>query len=358
MINVTKVFLPPLDEYIELLKGVWERNHITNHGPLVTELETKLKDFLGVKHLYFVSNGTVALQIAIKALALKKDIITTPFSYVATTSSAVWEGLNTVFADIDPDTLCIDPNEIEAKITPETEAILATHVYGNSCDVEAIEYLAKKYNLKVIYDGAHAFNTHVKGTNILNYGDISTLSFHATKLFHSCEGGAIITNDDDLAHKISYLRNFGHNGAEKFWGIGINGKNSELHAAMGLSLFPYIPQIIKSRKEVSELYSRKLDFNVIRKPQLHADITYNFAYYPIILQNETKLNNVVEALQAEHIFPRRYFYPSLNTLHYLEYQHCSISEQIASCVLCLPLYYGLEEKHIDLITSIVNAQAR
>jgi dTDP-4-amino-4,6-dideoxygalactose transaminase len=354
MINVTKVFLPPLEEYVELIKGVWERNHITNHGPLVTALEEQLKQYLGVKHLFFVSNCTVAIQIAIKALALKNQIITTPFSYVATTSAAVWEGLEPVFADIDEETLCIDTASIIAKITPQTEAILATHVYGNSCQVKEIEAIAKQYNLKVIYDGAHAFNTKLNGNSILNYGDISTLSFHATKLFHSCEGGAIITNDDALAHKISYLRNFGHNGAEKFHGIGINGKNSELHAAMGLSLFPYIDKIIASRKSISLTYSEYINFDKVKKPILHPAIDYNFAYYPIIFQSEEILLRVIDALNQYDIFPRRYFYPSLNTLHYVKPQTCVVSENIACRILCLPLYYGLEESNIQQIASIIN----
>lgn len=354
MINVTKVFLPPLEEYVELIKGVWERNHITNHGPLVTALEEQLKQYLGVKHLFFVSNCTVAIQIAIKALDLKNQIITTPFSYVATTSAAVWEGLEPVFADIDEATLCIDTASIISKITPQTEAILATHVYGNSCQVKEIEAIAQQFNLKVIYDGAHAFNTKLNGSSILNYGDISTLSFHATKLFHSCEGGAIITNDDALAHKISYLRNFGHNGAEKFHGIGINGKNSELHAAMGLALFPYIDKIINSRKSISLQYSDYINFDKVKKPTLHPALDYNFAYYPIIFQSEEILLKVVAALNQFDIFPRRYFYPSLNTLHYVKPQTCIVSESIACRILCLPLYDGLAEADIKQIANIIN----
>ena len=234
MIPVTKSFLPPIEDYIEYLKQIWDSNQLTNNGPLVKELEQKLKEYFDVKHLFFVSNGTIAEQIAIKAADLKGDIITTPFSYVATTSSIVWEGCQPVFVDIDPQTLCMNPDLIEDAITEKTTGIIPTHVYGIPCDVEKIQEIAEKHSLKVIYDAAHTFGGKYKGKSIASYGDISFLSFHATKVFHTVEGGAIITNDDELAHKISYMRNFGHNGPEDFWGVGINGNNSEFHAAMGL----------------------------------------------------------------------------------------------------------------------------
>jgi dTDP-4-amino-4,6-dideoxygalactose transaminase len=251
MINVTKTFLPPLEKYIEYLDEIWKTNHITNHGKFVLQLEKELKYYFNVKHLFLVNNGTIALQIALKALQIKGKIITTPFSYVATTSSLVWEGFEPVFADVDENSFCLDPDKIEEQITPEVKAILATHVYGNPCDVEAIAGIAGKYNLKVLYDAAHAFGVRYKGNSLLSYGDIATISFHATKLFHTAEGGAIITNNDELAHKISYMRNFGHNGPEHFWGIGINGKSSELHAALGLCILPEVNNLIKRRKELS-----------------------------------------------------------------------------------------------------------
>lgn len=201
MIPVTKPFLPPLEEYYKLVQSIWERQWLTNNGPLVNELELKLKEYLNVPHLIYVTNGTIALQIAIKALGLKGEIITTPFSYVATTSSIVWEGCTPIFVDIDPNTFNIDPTKIEAAITNETSAILATHVYGNPCDIEKIQEIADRYNLKVIYDAAHCFGTKYKGKSIFEFGDVSTTSFHATKLFHSIEGGAIITKDPDLLKK-------------------------------------------------------------------------------------------------------------------------------------------------------------
>ena len=198
MINVTKSYLPPIEEYLKYLSGIWENSWLTNQGPLVVELEKQLKDYLGVENLLFVSNGTIAIQLAIKALELKGEIITTPFSYVATTTSVIWENCTPVFADIDKNSLCIDPDKIEKLITPDTSAILATHVFGHACDILRIEEIANKYKLKIIYDGAHAFGVKVGNESIFNFGDVSTISFHATKLFHTVEGGAIITKDKEL----------------------------------------------------------------------------------------------------------------------------------------------------------------
>jgi len=351
MINVTKTYLPPLEEYMEYLKGVWEKVHVTNHGPLVTELEAKLKESLGVKHLFFVNNGTIALQIAIKALQLTGEVITTPFSYVATTSSLVWENCQPVFVDIDSDTLCLNPNLIAPAITPNTTGILATHVYGNPCAVEAIEKIAANYKLKVIYDAAHAFGVRYKDTSVLNYGDVSTLSFHATKLFHTGEGGAIVTNNDELAHRISYMRNFGHNGPEAFWGAGINGKNSELHAAMGLCVLPKVPELIAKRKAISELYDRLLQGTSLTKPVLSADMEYNYAYYPVVFSTENELLQAKADMNKNEVFPRRYFYPSLNTLNYVSGKPVPVAEDIASRVLCLPLYADLTTSEVERIVN-------
>jgi len=237
MINVTRTFFPPFTDYVAQLERVWKNEWITNRGKLVVELEEKLKARLRLGHLLFVNNGTIALQIAIKALDLGgKKIITTPFSYVATTSSIVWEGCEPVFADIDPRTLTLDPSSVEKLIDKDTKAILATHVYGYPCDIVAIESIAKKYKLKVIYDAAHCFGVELRGKSLLAYGDISTCSFHATKLFHTGEGGAIVVNDAALENKVFYMHNFGHKGPEEFQGVGVNGKSSELHAAMGLAV--------------------------------------------------------------------------------------------------------------------------
>ena len=354
MITVTKSFLPPLEDYIEYLRKIWDSNQLTNHGPLVAELEQKLKNYLGVKHLFFVSNGTIALQIAIKALDLKGEVITTPFSYVATTSSIVWEGCQPVFVDIDPQTLCINSDLIEAAITPETTAILTTHVYGIPCAVERITQIAQKHGLKVIYDAAHAFGVRYHGKSLASFGDIATLSFHATKLFHTVEGGAIITEDDAAAHRISYLRNFGHNGPEDFWGLGINGKNSEFHAAMGLCNLPHVDEVIAARKQVCGWYDSLLAETNLSRPKLPGETIYNFSYYPVIFYNEANLLNASDALNAQGIFPRRYFYPSLDQLPYVNSNHKAISTEISKRVLCLPLYTDLDYLVVQKIAEIIS----
>jgi dTDP-4-amino-4,6-dideoxygalactose transaminase len=353
MINVTKTYLPPLEEYHEYLEGIWQRVHVTNHGPLVLELEAKLKAYLGVKHFFFVNNGTIALQIALKALGLGGEIITTPFSYVATTSSIVWEGCRPVFVDIDPETLTIDAALIEEAITPSTSAILATHVYGNPCDVESIGAIASRHGLKVIYDAAHAFGVQYQGRSLLDYGDAATLSFHATKLFHTGEGGAIVTNDDGLAHRIAYMRNFGHNGPEAFWGVGVNGKSSELHAAMGLCVLPRVAQLIGLRKQISQAYDEYFAGTELRRPVLRDELAYNYAYYPVLFPSEEKLLEARDALNREQIFPRRYFYPSLNTLSYVEHRPLPVAEDASRRVLCLPLYHDLGLMDAGRIASII-----
>ena len=349
MIPVTKPFLPPKEEYDAYTDGIWKRNWLTNNGPLVNELELKLKEYLGLKHLLYVTNGTIAIQMAIKALGLKGDIITTPFSYVATTSSIVWEGCNPVFVDIDRETLNIDPAKIEAAITPNTSAILATHVYGNSCHIEKIETIAKKYNLKVIYDGAHAFGVNYKGRSIFTYGDIVTTSFHATKLYHTIEGGAVFTNDPALLKKLAYLRNFGHDGPEKFSDLGVNGKNSEFHAAMGLVNLKYISDIIQKRKAICERYDNRLEKLNATKPRLMKDCTANYAYYTVILDSKDLLLRMLERLNRANIFPRRYFYPSLGTLPYVKHYDLPLTNDISERVICLPLYTDLSIEEVDLI---------
>jgi dTDP-4-amino-4,6-dideoxygalactose transaminase len=349
MINVTKPFLPTKEEYQKYLDGIWQRNWLTNNGPLVNELELKLKQSLKLNHLLYLSNGTTALQIAIKALELKGEIITTPFSYVATTSSIVWEGCTPVFVDIDKKSLNIDPKLIEQAITPNTSAILATHVFGNPCDIDAIDSIAKKHNLKVIYDAAHCFGTNYKGQSVLNYGDISCISFHATKLFHTTEGGAVVTKSPELLEKLASLRNFGHNGPYEFKGVGINAKNSEFHAAMGLCNLNYIEQIIAKRKQDSLLYDKWLSSLNCQRPTINPLGEYNHAYYPLIFHSEAECLGVLDDLQQHNIYARRYFYPSLSTLNYVPKSACKVSEKISSHILCLPLYYDLSQSEIDMI---------
>ena len=354
MIPVTKPFLPPKSDYLDLLNGVWERNWLTNNGPLVNDLELKLKEYLEVDHLLYLSNGTIALQIAIKALELNGEVITTPFSYVATTSSIVWENCRPVFVDIDPQTLNIDPSKIEEVITNNTSGILATHVYGNPCDVEAIGQIAQKHNLKVIYDAAHCFGTTYKGKSIFEYGDVSTTSFHATKIFHTVEGGAVITKDPDLLKTMAYMRNFGHDGPEKFFGLGINGKNSEFHAAMGLVNLRHIDNVLEKRKELSLHYDNKLLNFKMQRPQLLEESVCNYAYYPIILPSVELLLKCLKSLNDNWIYPRRYFYPSLSTLPYLNCgDDLSVVNSIAPRTLCLPLYHTLYEEEIDFITRLL-----
>lgn len=354
MIPVTKPFLPPQEEYQYLLDGIWKRQWLTNMGPLASQLEMDLKDFLKVNHLLFVTNGTVALQMAIKALGIKGEIITTPFSFVATTSTIVWEGSTPVFVDIDPDTLCIDANKIEAAITENTKAILATHVYGNPCDVEAIEKIALKHNLKVIYDGAHAFGVKVNGKSIFEYGNISTCSLHATKLYHSIEGGLIITKDAELLKKIATVRNFGISGFDSFSELGINGKNSEFHAAMGIVNLKYIEDIKIKRQLIASRYEEKLKGFKHFRPKWYVNSENNNSYYPIVIENEELLLKCKEVLQLNEIGTRRYFYPSLAaSLPYLDSIEMPITDDISKRVLCLPMFYDLTIEEVDHICRLL-----
>jgi dTDP-4-amino-4,6-dideoxygalactose transaminase len=326
---------------------------LTNNGPLVGELESRLKEYLGLPYLSYLGNGTIALQLAIKALELKGEIITTPFSYVATTSAIVWEGCMPVFVDIDPETFNIDPTKIEASITPNTSAILATHCFGNPCGVEAIDSIAKKHNLKVIYDAAHCFGTLYKGQTIFSWGDISTTSFHATKLFHTIEGGAIFAKDEELNKKIAWMRNFGHHGPEKFYGVGINGKNSEVHAAMGLVNLKHIEEILGARKRQSFIYDSYLGSTSLRKPKIYDSTSFNFAYYPVVFNFAEEMLRVKTALEEHGIYPRRYFYPSLSSLNYIKNVPTPISDDIASKILCLPIYHDLLESDQQRVCNII-----
>jgi dTDP-4-amino-4,6-dideoxygalactose transaminase len=352
-VNVTKTFLPPFEEYTAMLKTAWDKGWITNNGALLQELEHELKRYLDVKNLLVCSNGTIALQMALKALNITGEVITTPFSYAATTTAILWENCTPVFVDINSNNFCIDATKITAAITNKTRAILATHVYGYPCDVEAIEKIALKHNLKVIYDAAHAFGTVYKGKSIFAYGDISTCSFHATKIFHTGEGGGIITNDNDLCRKLYLYRQFGHDG-DDYYTIGINGKNSEFHAAMGLCNLKYIDGILEKQKEKWLLYYSKLKNTGLQLLEIESNIKHNYAYFPVVFSSEAELLKIKEALNLNQIFPRRYFYPALNTLNYVNYQPCPIAESIAKKVLCLPIYYDLSDFEIDFITTLLS----
>lgn len=353
MINVTKPFLPPIGEYQELLEDIWDRNWLTNNGPLVIHLEKELEAKLSVPNLLYVTNGTVAIQMAIKALGLTGEIITTPFSYVATTSSIVWENCSPVFADIDSQSLNIDESKIEELITKQTSAILATHVFGNPCRIEQITQIAKKHKLKVIYDAAHCFGSRYKNKSVLNFGDISTISFHSTKVFHTIEGGAVIAKDAGIIKKLKLMRNFGHNGPGKFDGVGINGKNSEFHAAMGIANLKYIDHVLETRKNQHLLYDELLQGLEINKPKVVEYAETNYSYYPIILPTEEQALLVLNALASEQIFVRRYFYPSLSQLNYVKRQLTPVSDDISSRILSLPLYADLKTAEIESICRII-----
>ena len=353
MINVTKTYLPNKAKYQQYVDEIYANNWVTNNGPLVQRLEKRLAEYLGVKNIVLVSNGTVALEIAYRTLGLKGFVITTPFSFVATTSSLVTNGLLPIFADIDPNTLNIDSNKIEEAITPNTSAILGVHVFGNACEVEKIEQIANKHNLKVIYDAAHAFDVKYKDESVLNYGDISTLSFHATKLFHSIEGGALIINDDELVQKARYLINFGIKNAQEIPELGTNAKMNEFEAAMGLCVLDDIEEIKQKRKDILQNYRKELK-DLVRFQEQNENATENYSYFPVVFKSEEQLLKVQKALNEKNIFPRRYFYPSLDTLEYIEpKQVMPISRDISKRILCLPIYAELEKDVQESIIKIV-----
>lgn len=353
MLHVTKSFLPDIKEYISLLEEIWTNGQLTNDGPLVIELERKLAEYLEVEHFLYVSNGTIALQLAIKALELTGDVITTPFSYCATTTSLIWEKCNPIFADISPISLTSERVQIERVLTTDSKGILTTHVYGNCADLIDQEQLAADYQIPIIYDGAHAFGVKHKGKSIFNYGTISTCSFHATKIFHTIEGGALITRDSNLAEKLRGIRSFGHKG-DDYFAAGINGKNSEFHAAMGLINLKHFPQIKSHRQVASELYELRLPAE-IQRIRWNFDNERNYSYFPVIFSSEETLLKALNALNEAQIFPRRYFYPALNELPYLTYQACPVAEDIAKRIVCLPLSAEISSVDIERICSIISS---
>jgi dTDP-4-amino-4,6-dideoxygalactose transaminase len=353
MITVTKTYLPPIEEYNALVKKAFDNQWLTNRGELIELLEEKLKVYLKIDWITITNNGTVPLQIALKLFGKGGEIITTPFSYVATTSAIVWENCTPVFVDIHPDYLTIDETKIEQAITSRTTCILATHVFGNPCNVDVIDAIAKKHNLKVIYDAAHCFGVEYDNKSIFEFGNVSTCSFHATKLFHTAEGGAMFTKNKELQRQLFYSHNFGHDGPLAFHGLGINGKISELQAAMGLAVFPYMEEILAERKKVVDLYDTLLDFSKFKKLKIRENTKWNYSYYPVILESEEQLLQVQKRMNDNQIFPRRYFYPSLNTIPYVQNTPMPISEDTAKRILCLPLYVGLSKNEIEKIASII-----
>lgn len=356
MINVTKSFLPPLNEYVESLKRIWDTHHLTNRGEFALSLENQLEKMFDLKHCLVVANATLGIQLVIKSLNLKGQIITTPFTYIATASSIVWESCTPVFIDIDPISLCIDVTKIRKAINSSTSAILVTHVFGNPCDVDEIEIIGKEFGLYVIYDAAHAFGVNLNGRSIFSYGDVSICSFHATKLFHTGEGGAIFCNSKEIYDKVYDAHNFGHHGYEDFSCLGINGKMSELQAAMGLSILPYLNDIINKRKEIYDYYFEHLaNINGIRVVPIRNRADWNYCYLPVVLDREDLLLEIIKGCNNHNIFPRRYFYPSLNTLNFLNPVECQVSEDVAKRIMCLPLHTYMTSLDVDLIANTIKA---
>jgi dTDP-4-amino-4,6-dideoxygalactose transaminase len=358
MISVTKTYFPTMDEYIRQLEKIWQGGWLTNNAQLSRRLAESLKDYLGVPSLELVANGTLALQLSIKALGLQGEIITTPYSYVATTTAILWEGCAPVFVDIEEKTFCINPELVEAAITEKTSAILATHIYGYPCDVVKIQQIADRYNLKVIYDAAHAFGVKLAGESILVHGDCSALSFHATKPFHTAEGGGVVCKDTNLDRRISLMKKFGHIGEDDYFDIGINAKMSELHAAMGLCILPKVNDIIAYQKECSSWYDENLKNCSLQRPMLSVGLEYNYGYYPVIFQSHEVMMRVRRTLLDNDIYPRRYFHPSLNMLPFLKPElkrACPVSENISPRVLCLPLYFGLSRAEVEVICRLISS---
>jgi dTDP-4-amino-4,6-dideoxygalactose transaminase len=345
-----------MEDYTAQVQRAYNNGWLTNRGELVLELEDKLTGYLQLEQakILLMNNGTIPIQIALKCLAQGGEVITTPFSYVATTSAIVWEGCTPVFVDIHPEYLTIDESKIEQAITEKTTCILATHVFGNPCNVVEIERIANKHKLKVIYDGAHALGVNYKGKSIFEYGDVTTCSFHATKLFHTGEGGSIFCKDPSLFHQLYYSHNFGHDGPLAFHGLGINGKMSELQAAMGLAVLPYMLEILKERSKVVAYYDDNLKTDRLSRIKIRTETDWNSAYYPVLFESENHLLEIEKSLHDIEVFPRRYFYPSLTNLPYVPPSSCEIASSVSSRILCLPLFYGLSEHEVKRIASIIN----
>lgn len=352
-IYVTMPTLAPLEEVNEFMKGIWATGVMTHNGPLVQRFEKECADFLGVPNLVSCVNGTIALQMAIRALRLKGEIITTPFTFIATINSILWEGCTPIFVDIDPETLCIDPKKIEEKITYHTVGIMPVHVFGNCCDIDAIDAIAKKHNLKVIYDACHSVGVNYKGKSVFNYGDISVTSFHATKMLNTTEGGGCFTQNKEFDEKLRRIRFFGFENHADIVEDGTNGKMTEVHAAVGLANLKYLEAALEDRKKKYALYKDGLSADKTLSFQ-RINEGCNYSYFPVIFKDEETALKVMAALNAEHIFPRRYFYPSVNKFTKLvPYTPMPVSEDIASRILCLPLYFTLSEDDIQRIIKIV-----
>jgi dTDP-4-amino-4,6-dideoxygalactose transaminase len=367
-IYITRPVLPPLEEYIQLLQNIWDHKWLTNNGRYHREFEGKLCEHLGVKNCSLFANGTLALVVGLQALRITGEVITTPFSFVATTHALQWNGIQPVFCDIEDRTMNMDPEKVESLITPKTTALLPVHVYGHPCDINRYSKIADRYGLKLIYDAAHAFNVKVGDTSVLNYGDLSVLSFHATKTFNTAEGGAIITNDDKLKSRIDFLKNFGFADEVTVVAPGINAKMNEIQAALGILQLKIINKEIDCRKEISARYRKLLDgVEGITFMEELKDVTYNYSYFPILVNSQDYGKNrddLYKIFRSENIFTRRYFYPLISNFPFYRSllsaspEHLPVANKIANQVLCLPIYGELENSNVKRIVNIIKNNAR
>jgi len=362
VINVTQPFLPPLEELQPYLEQIWESKWLTNNGPFHQQLEAEVADYLGVEHVALFCNGTIALVTALQSLRVTGEVITTPYSFVATSHSLLWNGIKPVFVDIDPQSLNMDPAKIEAAITPQTTAIMPVHCYGNSCDVQAIKTIADNYNLKIIYDAAHAFGVKDAGGSILRHGDLSVLSFHATKVFNTFEGGAIICPDLRTKQRIDHLKNFGFADEVTVVAPGINGKMSELNAAIGLLQLRHIDDAIAKRRKIDRDYRELLaSVRGIRCLAVSDDVVHNYAYFPVLVENDYPLgrDDLYSRLKEEGIFARRYFYPLISDFpmyrgfHSARRENLPVATDAAESVICLPVFPDLTQEDLLRIVHVI-----
>ena len=358
-IFVTRAVVPDFQEYVGYLEQIFASRHMTNDGACLRRLEKELADFLRVAHIALCSNGTMALQIALHAAGMAgKRIATTPFSFPATTSALLWTGCTPVYVDIDEETLCMDPAKLAAALDSDADirGLLPVHIYGNICDIEAIDKLGYDAGVPVVYDAAQCFGSEYLGRSVPDYGEFAVCSFHATKVFHTGEGGAVIVRTEEQLQEVHLLRAGGHVG-DTHVRLGVNAKLSELHAALGLCLLKKTADNIAGRKAVSAFYDALLPERGIRRPKFRTGLTHNHAYYPVIFESEHIVLRVMDVLRGENIFPRRYFFPALNTLPYLPSrgQSCPVAESVARRVLCLPLYAELDESAVGKIAAMINS---
>jgi len=364
-ISVTKPSLPDLDEFMPYLEEIWESRWLTNNGKFHQEFEEKLANYLGVKYISLITNGTIALMIALRALRVTGEVITTPYSFVATSNVLRWQGIKPVFVDIDEETFNLDPDNVESAITPDTTAILPVHVYGNPCDHERLREIADRYNLKLIYDAAHAFGIEKNGQSILSWGDLSVLSFHATKVFNTFEGGAIISHSEEMKERVNLLKNFGFKDKETVVLLGINGKMNEFQSALGILQLDHVEDYIEKRKAIAELYKKELSsiegITVLPNIDFSTDFKWNYIYLPILVEKEYSLtrDQLYESLTEKEIYPRKYFYPLIsefqmfNRLPSAAKENLPVANNQTRNVLCLPLHTELDNSKLERVFDVI-----